>query len=81
MSRPKVKSKSESIAMMPGAFRLVAIMECGWCGDDIEVEADNEEEAYKTFIDVGVREVDTDGVTGLFCPECVELARENKLDE
>lgn len=81
MSRPKVKSKAESIAMMPGAFRFVAIMECGWCGNDIEVDADSEQEAQAAFIEQGVREVYTDDVIGLFCSECVEAARKNRLEK
>lgn len=81
MSRPKVYSKSHSVAMMPGSFRFVAIMECGWCGNDIQVEADNEEEAYKAFIDEGVRYVSTDDLEGLFCEHHVEEARANKLEE
>lgn len=79
MSRPKVASKADSIAMMPGSFRFVAIMECGWCGEDIQVEADNEEEAYKAFIEEGVRYVRTDGLEGHFCEHHVEEARKNKL--
>lgn len=80
MSRPKVKSKKESIAMMPGSFRFVAIMECGWCGDDIQVEADNEEEAYQAFIEAGVRYVDTEDLCGHFCEHHVEEARKNTLE-
>ena len=80
MSRPKVKSKSESIAMMPGSFRFVAIMECGWCGNDIQVDADNEEEAYQAFIDAGVRYVVTEDLEGHFCEDHVEEARKNRLE-
>jgi hypothetical protein len=80
MSRPKITSKANSVAMMPGSFRLVAVMECGWCWKDFQVEADNEEEAHKAFIEEGVRYVYTDDLEGLFCPECVDAARKNQLE-
>ena len=80
MSRPKVNSKKYSLAMMAGEARGVFIMECGWCGNDIEAEADTEHEAQKAFIEQGVRCVDTDDVCAMMCPDCVELARKNKLD-
>lgn len=80
MSRPKIKSKQESAAMMPGSFRFVAIMECGWCGENIEVDADNEKEAYKAFIDAGVRYVVTEDLEGLFCEHHVEESRTNQLE-
>ena len=66
--------------MMPGCYRFVAIMECNWCGNNIEVEADNDEEACSAFAADGVREVGTGDIIGLFCPECVEAARKNKLE-
>lgn len=81
MSRPRITTKKHSIAMMPGCYRFIAIMECGWCGNDIQVEADNDEEACIAFAEEGVREVGTSGIIGLFCPDCVELARKNKLEE
>lgn len=81
MSRPKISSKEQTLAMLPGEARSVYIMECGWCGNDIEVDADSEQEAQAAFIEQGVREVDTDDVTGLFCSECVEAARKNRLEE
>ena len=80
MSRPKISSKEQTLSMLPGEARCVYIMECGWCGSDIEVDADTQQEAHKAFIEQGVREVDTDDVTGLFCAECVEAARKNKLE-
>lgn len=80
MSRPKVYSKKHSVAMMPGSFRFVAIMECGWCGDEIQVDADNEEEAYKAFIEEGVRYVEAEGLEGHFCEHHVEEARKNQLE-
>lgn len=80
MSRPKVKSKADSIAQMPGSFRFVAIMECGWCGSEIQVEANNEEQAYKAFIEEGVRYVSADDLEGFFCEQHVEEARKNKLE-
>ena len=80
MSRPKVKSNSDSIAQMPGSFRFVAIMECGWCGEDIVVDADNEAEAYQAFIEAGVRYVETEDLCGLFCEHHVDEARRNKLE-
>lgn len=81
MSRPIVKSEEESIATMRGSFRFVAIMECGWCGSDIQVEAENDEEACNEFVAQGVREVWTGDIIGLFCSDCIELARANKLEE
>lgn len=81
MSRPKVSSKEQTLAMLTGAARSVYIMECGWCGNDIEVDADSEAEAHAAFVEQGVREVDTDDVTGLFCAECVDAASNNRLEE
>lgn len=66
--------------MMPGSFRFVAIMECAWCGQDIEVDADNEDEAYQAFIEAGVRYVSTEDLQGFFCEHHVEEARKNKLE-
>lgn len=81
MSRPKISSKERTLTMLPGEARSVYIMQCGWCGSDIEVDADSEQEAQAAFVEQGVREVDTDDVTGLFCSECVESARKNRLEE
>ena len=81
MSRPRITTKKHSIAMMPGCYRFIAIMECGWCGSDIQVEAENDEEACNEFVAQGVREVWTGDIIGLFCSDCIELARANKLEE
>lgn len=81
MSCPKIKSKKHTAAMMPGSYRFVAIAECGWCSNDFQVEADNDAEACSEFISDGVRYVTTDELEGLFCPDCVDLARQNKLEE
>ena len=80
MSRPKISSKEQTLAMLPGEARSIYIMQCGWCANDIEVDADSEQEAQAAFVEQGVREVDTDDVTGLFCSECVEAARKNQLE-
>lgn len=81
MSRPKVKSKQYTLAMLPGEYRFVAIMECGQCGGNIQVDADNDEEACAEFVQEGVRAVDTDDMGAMMCSDCVELARKNKLEE
>mgnify|MGYP001348851890 CR=1 FL=1 len=82
MSRPKIHSKKYTAAMLPGEYRFVALMECGLCGSDIQVEADNDLEAQAAFVDEGVRSVDADhGMGYMMCPDCVDLARQNKLEE
>ena len=81
MSRPKINNKAHTLAMLPGEYRFVSIMECGWCGGDIQVEADNDEEACAAFIKEGVRSVETDDLSAMMCSDCVELARKNKMEE
>ena len=81
MIRPRVKSKPHTLAMLHGEARCVYIMECGQCGNDIQVDAETEEEACNRFIEDGVRAVDTcDYTSCMMCSDCVDLARKNQLD-